>query len=409
MTPASGPLEGLRVLDLSTMISGGFATTLLADQGADVVKVEHPEYLDPIRKWGPFDDGESLWWKGLSRNNRCVTLDLSTEEGQELARELAADVDLVFENFRPGTAERWNLGYEDLRAVNDGVIMVRLSGYGQTGPRARDRGFGSIAEGMSGFAHVNGFPDSEPLLPPMPLADLTAAQFAVQGAMFALFERDLGAGGAGESGSGEGQVVDVSLFEPLSRLFVGDVEGYDRLGRVRRRTGNASDTTAPRNLYEAADGYVALSASAQSIFENVMRAIGRADLIEDPRFEDNDSRVAHSEVLDEVIEEWTSERPREEVIETMTEHGAIVGPIYDIADIFEDEQYRARNDIVETRDGPDGEDTIRTHAPIPKFSRTPGEVRYAGPEPGSHNEEVYLEELGLGRERYEELDETGVI
>ena len=405
MSPASGPLEGLRVLDVTTMISGGFATTLLADQGADVVKVEHPEYLDPIRQWGPFDEGESLWWKGLSRNNRCVTLDLSTEEGQGIARELAADVDFVFENFRPGTAERWNLGYEDLRAVNEGVIMVRLSGYGQTGPRAQDRGFGSIAEGMSGFAHVNGFPDSEPLLPPMPLADLTAAQFAVQGAMFALFEREIGPDG----GSGEGQVVDVSLFEPLSRLFVGDIEGYDRLGRVRHRTGNASDTTAPRNLYEAADGYVALSASAQSIFENVMHAIGREELIDDPRFENNDRRVEHSEVLDEVIEEWTSERPREEVIETMTEHGAIVGPIYDVSDIFEDEQYAAREDIVETRDGPDGEDTIRTHAPIPKFSRTEGEVRYAGPAPGSHNEEVYLEELGLGRERYDELREAGVI
>jgi len=406
MSPASGPLDGLRVLDISTMISGGFATTLLADQGADVVKVEHPEYLDPIRQWGPFDDGASLWWKGLSRNNRCVTLDLSTDEGQALAHELAADVDLVFENFRPGTAERWNLGYEDLRAVNEGVIMIRLSGYGQTGPRAEDRGFGSIAEGMSGFAHVNGFPDSEPLLPPMPLADLTAAQFAVQGAMFALFERELGPDGAG---SGEGQVVDVSLYEPLFRLFVGDVEGYDRLGRVRERHGNASDTTAPRNLYKAADGYVALSASAQSIFENVMAAIGREDLVEDPRFEDNDSRVEHSEVLDEVIEDWTSERPREAVIETMTEHGAIVGPIYDIADIYEDEQYAARNDIVETRDGRDGEDTIKTHAPIPKFSRTEGEVRYAGPEPGSHNEEVYLDEVGLPRERYEELDDRGVI
>ena len=404
MSTASGPLEGLRVLDITTMISGGFATTLLADQGADVIKAEHPEYLDPIRQWGPFDDGESLWWKGLSRNNRCVTLDLSTEEGQGIARELAADVDLVFENFRPGTVERWNLGYEDLREVNEGIIMVRLSGYGQTGPRSQDRGFGSIAEGMSGFAHVNGFPDSEPLLPPMPLADLTAAQQAVQGAMFALFERDLGDGG-----SGEGQVVDVSLFEPLSRLFIGDVEGYDRLGRVRQRTGNASDTSAPRNLYEAADGYVALSASAQSIFENVMSAIGREDLVEDPRFENNDRRVENHEALDEVIEGWTSERPRDEVIETMTDHGAIVGPIYDISDIFEDEQYRAREDIVEVSDGPDGDRTIKTHAPVPKFSRTPGEVRYAGPGPGSHNEEVYLEELGLARERYDALDDEGVI
>lgn len=404
MSSASGPLDGLRVLDLSTMISGGFATTMLADFGADVLKVEHPEYLDPIRAWGPFYEDASLWWKGLSRNNRCITLDLSEEEGRALALELARDADIVFENFRPGTAERWGLGYEDLKAVNEAVIMVRLSGYGQTGPRAQDRGFGSVAEGLSGFAHVNGFPDSEPLLPPMPLADLTAAQFAVQGAMFALFEREIGSEG---EGSGEGQVVDVSLYEPLSRLFVGDVEAYDKLGRVRQRTGNGSDTTAPRNLYEAADGYVALSASSQSIFENVMRAVGREELIGDPRFADNDARVAHADVLDEVIEDWTSERPREEVIDVMTEHGAIVGPIYDVSDKFEDEQYAARNDIVEVEDGEVG--PLKTHAPIPKLTRTPGEVRHAGPVPGAHNGEVFLGELGLDRERYERLREEGVI
>lgn len=404
MSAEKTPLEGLRVLDLSTMISGGFATTQLADFGADVIKVEHPEYLDPIREWGPFYEGASLWWKGLARNNRCITLDLSTERGQELARELAADVDIVFENFRPGTAERWNLGYEDLKAVNEEVVMVRLSGYGQTGPRSQNRGFGSIAEGISGFAHVNGFPDREPLLPPMPLADLTAAQQAVQGAMFAVFEREIGPDG---EGSGTGQVVDVSLYEPLFRLFVGDVEAYDKLGHVPKRVGNSSETSAPRNVYEAEDGYVALSASAQSIFENVMSAIDREDLVDDPRFEDNSTRVENHEALDEIIEGWTQERSREEVIDVMTEHGAIVGPIYDIADIFEDEQYEARNDIVEAADEEIG--PLKTHAAIPKLSRTPGEVRHAGPAPGAHNEEVYLEEVGLSRDRYETLREEKVI
>lgn len=401
---SSGPLNGLRVLDLSTMISGGFATTVLADFGADVVKVEHPEYLDPIRAWGPFCEGVSLWWKSLSRNNRCVTLDLSTDDGRDLALELAADVDLVFENFRPGTAERWGLGYEDFTAVNEDVIMVRLSGYGQTGPRSQDRGFGSIAEGMSGFAHLNGFPDSEPLLPPMPLADLTAAQSAVQGAMFALFEREIGPSG---EGSGEGQVVDVSLYEPLFRLFVGDVEAYDKLGHVRDRVGNRSTTTAPRNLYEAADGYVTLSASSQSIFENVMTAIGRPDLVDDPRFETNEKRVEHVRELDAVIEAWTSERPREEVIRTMTDYGAIVGPVYDIADILEDEQYAARDDIVEVKDPKIGD--LKTPNTFPKLSRTSGEVRHAGPSPGAHNEEVYVDEHGMDRKRYERLAEERVI
>lgn len=400
----SGALEGLRVLDLSTMISGGFAATLLADHGADVTKVEHPEYLDPIREWGPFYNDVSLWWKSLSRNKRCATLDLSTDEGRELALELASDADIVVENFRPGTVEEWGLGYDDFAEVNEEIIMVRLSGYGQTGPRAQDRGFGSAAEGMSGFAHVNGFPDSEPLLPPLPLADMLAAQFAVQGAMFALYERELGPHG---TGSGTGQVIDVSLYEPLFRLLVGDVEAYDKLDKVRGRSGNRSTSTAPRNLYETADGYIALSASSQSIFENVMRTISREELVDDPRFETNEKRLENADELDAIIEGWTKDRPRDEVIETMTEHGAIVGPIYDMADIFEDEQYAAREDIVSVMDPEVGR--VKTPNVFPKLSRTPGEVAHAGPSPGEHNEEVYLDRLGLEETRYEHLQEKEVI
>lgn len=404
MSSHGGPLDGLKVLDITTMISGGFATTQLADFGADVIKIEHPEYLDPIREWGPFHEDVSMWWKGLARNNRCVTLDLSTKEGQELARELAAEVDIVFENFRPGTAERWNLGYEDLRNVNKGLIMVRLSGYGQTGPKADERGFGSIAEGMSGFAHVNGFPDSKPLLPPLPLADLTAAGSAVQGAMFALFEREIGPDG---TGSGTGQVVDVSLHEPLFRLFVGDIEAYDKLDHVRERVGNRSETTAPRNIYEAEDGYISLSASSQSIFENVMNAIGREELVDDSRFASNRERVENVDDLDDIIESWTRERSREEVIQTMTDHGAIVGPIYDIADIFDDEQYNARDAIVEADDDQLG--SIKTHGAVPKLSRTPGEVRHAGPAPGAHNKEVFIDEVGLSADELDSLREDEVI
>lgn len=398
----AGPLDGLRVIDFSGMISGGFATLLLADFGADVVFAEHPEYRDSLREWPPFEDGTSLWWKAIARNKRCITLDLGSEGGREVALELVEDADVVFENFRPGTMERWGLGYEDLSAVNEGVIMVRISGYGQDGPKAEKPGFGTVAEGISGWAHANGFPDREPLLPPISLADLTAAQFAVAATMFAVFERDLGRGG-----SGEGQVIDISLYEPLFRLFVGDVETYDRKGEVKERTGNQHPNAAPRNVYETADGHVTLSASNQRTFERVARAIGREDLLEDPRFETNERRVENADLLDAEIEDWTSERPTREVIETIESGGGIVGPVYDIADIFQDDQYLARGDVVQV-DDPDVGPT-RTHGIVPKFSRTPGDIEHLGPGHGEHTDEVLREELGIPEERLEELADEGVI
>lgn len=412
MTDANPPpLEGLRVVDCSGMISGGFATLQLADFGADVVMVEHPEHGDPIREWGPFDDGVSLWWKSLARNKRCVTIDLSTAEGQALLLELVDDADLFFENFRPGTLERWGLAPGRLWETNPGLIVVRLSGYGQTGPRSKRPGFGTVAEGYAGWAHQNGFPDREPLLPPISLADLTAAQFAVQAAMFALYERDLGGDGPEDGTDGAasrtGQVVDVSLYEPLFRLFVGDVEAYDRLGRVPGRTGNRHPSAAPRNVYETADGHVTLSASSQRTFENVMRAIDRPDLIDVERFASNGRRVENVDALDSVIADWTRKRSTEEVIETMEAHDAIVGPIYDVADAVSDPHYRARDDVIEVEDEALGR--VRTTAPVPKFSRTPGTVRHMGPGHGEHNEEVFVDGLGLDPGELECLAAKGVV
>ena len=398
-----GPLDGLRVVDCSGMIAGGFATTQLADFGADVIKVEHPDGTDPLREWPPYDEGVSLWWKSIGRNKRCVTLDLSTAEGSALLLELLADADVLFENFRPGTMEEWGLGPDRLHEENPGLIVVRQSGYGQTGPRAEKPGFGTVAEGITNWAHVNGFPDSKPLLPPISLADLTAANFAVQGVMFAVFERDVGRAG----GSGEGQVIDMSLYEPLFRLFLSEVEAYDRLGEVRERIGNHHESAAPRNVYETVDGYLTLSASAQSIFENVAEAIDRPDIVDDPRFATNEARVDHADELDEVIEAWTREHTTAEAIETMEAADAIVGPVYDMADIFEDEQYAARNDIVEVDDPDLG--SLKTAAPVPRFTRTPGAVEHAGPGHGQHNDEVYLDELGLDEAEYERLRGTGVI
>jgi crotonobetainyl-CoA:carnitine CoA-transferase CaiB-like acyl-CoA transferase len=402
-TERTGPLDGLRVVDFSGMISGGFATLVMADFGADVIFAEHPEHPDPLREWPPFENGTSLWWKAIARNKRCISLDLSSSTGREIALDLIEDADVVFENFRPGTMERWDLGYEDLREVNDGIIMIRISGYGQTGPRSEKPGFGTVAEGISGWAYTNGYPDRDPLLPPISLADLTAAQFAVQSTMFAVFERDIGRNG----GSGEGQVIDVSLYEPLFRLFVGEVEKYDKTGTVRTRTGNQHPNAAPRNVYETADGHVTLSASNQRTFERVARAIDREDLIENSLFETNEKRVENADSLDDEIEAWTRERPTDEVIETIEDTGGILGPVYNMAEIFEDEQYQARENIIEIADDQVG--TMKTSGVVPKFSRTPGEVSHAGPRHSEHTEEVLGEELGISDERLEELANEGVI
>jgi len=394
----SGPLDGLRILDLSGIISGGYATMQLADFGADVVTVEHPDREDPIRDWPPKVGGTSLWWKSLGRNKRCVTLDLSTDEGRDLALDLAERADAVIENFRPGTLEKWNLGPEALHDVNEELVVVRISGYGQTGPKSDRPGFGTVAEAISGFAHVNGRPDRKPLLPPISLADMVAGLFAVQSLMFALYERHH---------SGEGQVVDVSLYEAMFRLFPGEVERYDRLGEVRKRQGNHHPNAAPRNVYETADGYVALSASAESIFERLCAAIGHPDLAEDERFATNAARVEHADELDGYIEAWTRERTTEAAIETLEDAGAVVAPIYDMGDVFADEQYRARDDIVEVDDEDVG--PTKTQTTVPTFSRTDGAVDHLGPRHGEHNEGVFVEELGLSKAELAALRDDDVV
>lgn len=396
-----GPLDGLRVIDCSGMISGGFATMQLADFGADVVMVEHPTHHDPIRDWAPFDAEMSLWWKSLARNKRCITLDLSTDEGRTLLLDLVSDADVLVENFRPGTLEGWGLGPETLHEENSGLIVTRISGYGQTGPRSSLPGFGTVAEAISGFAHVNGFADREPLLPPISLADMAAAGTAVQATMFALYDRLAG------SQAGEGQVIDVSLYESLFRMFPGAVEKYDRLGELSERIGNHHTNAAPRNVYATTDGYVALSASSQSIFENLARAIGHPELIEDERFATNGARVKHAEELDGYIAPWIEARTTEDVLEALGEDDAVVAPVYDMSDIFEDEQYAARDDIIAVEDPDFG--SIKTMNTVPKFSRTPGRVEHLGPRLGEHNDEVYLEELGLDPKLYETLQREGIV
>jgi crotonobetainyl-CoA:carnitine CoA-transferase CaiB-like acyl-CoA transferase len=393
------PLDGLLVLDLSTIVSGGTTTAVLADFGARVIKVEQPRGGDPLRAWGPMKDGVSLWWKVLSRNKESITLDLRAPRGQELLRALAARADVLVENFRPGTLERWGLGPAALDAVNARLVVVRISGFGQTGPYRDRPGFGTIAEAMSGYVALSGFPDGPPLLPPMPLADEVCGLLGAAAALAAIHHRDHGGGG---------QVIDLSLYEPLFRLLIPCVPQYALLGELQHRTGNRFPGAAPRNLYQAGDGaWVAVSATSQRTFERLAQAMDRPDLIGDPRFATNAARIANVDALDAIIQEWMRARPLDEILRRLGDAEAVVGPVYDTRRILADPHYAARQDIVTVPDEELG--AIPMPAVIPRFSRTPGRVTFAGPPLGAHNDAVYGGLLGLSREEITRLREEGVI
>jgi crotonobetainyl-CoA:carnitine CoA-transferase CaiB-like acyl-CoA transferase len=402
MNEAAGPLAGLTVLDLSTIVSGGTVTSMFADFGADVVKVEHPKSGDPLRSWGPFVAGQSVWWKVMSRNKKSVTLDLSRPRGQELLLELAKRSDVLVENFRPGTLERWNLGPERLHGAKPDLIILRVSGFGQTGPYRQRPGFGTVAEAMSGVVAISGFPDSPPLAPPMPLADEVAGLTGAFAVLAALRARSAG------PRSGAGQVIDVSLYEPLFRLLIPHITQYTALGIAARRTGNHFPDAAPRNLYETADGgWIAISATSQRVFERLASAIGRPDLIQDPRFRDNPARVRHHDELDGILAAWFRARTEPDALARLEESGAVAGPVYDVARILDDPHYAARGDIAAVADPDAGE--LRMPGVIPKFSKTPGGLRWTGPALGAHNSEIYGGWLHLDAAALEHLRAEGVI
>lgn len=394
------PLEGLKVIDLATLFAGPVIASLMADFGADVIKVEHPRG-DAIRSFGWQKNGVSLWWALISRNKRCVTLNLSTPDGQALLKRLVADADILIENFRPGTMEGWGLGYDTLSALNPRLIMVRVTGFGQTGPYKDRPGFGTLAEAMSGFAHMNGHPGGAPTLPPLALADTVSALFGVSATMFALYHRDA-------RGGGQGQMIDLSIYEPFFSILGPQSLVYDQLGLIQERTGNRSPFSTPRNAYQAKDGgWLALSASSQSIAERVLRLVGREDLLSEPWFRDHSGRLAHADELDAIIGEWIGERDAEEVMRTFEQFEAAIAPIYSIADIFRDPQYRARETIATVDDprlGP-----VKIQNVTPRLSRTPGRIRHLGPDLGAHNHEIYVDELGYGEVDLETWKESGVI
>ncbi|MFI6032586.1 CaiB/BaiF CoA transferase family protein [Streptomyces sp. NPDC051315] len=381
---APAPLHGLRVLDLATLFAGPLAATMLGDFGAEVVKVEHPQRPDPSRGHGPSKDGVGLWWKILARNKRTITLNLSRPGGRATLLRLAATADVVIENFRPGTLEKWDLGWEELSAANPRLILTRVTGFGQFGPYAHRPGFGTLAEAMSGFAAITGEPDAPPTLPPFGLADSIAGLATAYAVMTALAARDR---------TGEGQVVDMAIIEPILTVLGPQPLWYDQLGYVQERTGNRSANNAPRNTYRTADGtWVAVSTSAQSVAERVMRLVGRPDLIDEPWFATGAGRAAHADVLDEAVGRWIAGRTRTDVLAAFEKAEAAVAPVQDVRDVMTDPQYQAL-DTVTTVDDPEL-GPIRMQNVLFRLSSTPGAIRWAGRPHGADTEAV-LTELGL--------------
>jgi crotonobetainyl-CoA:carnitine CoA-transferase CaiB-like acyl-CoA transferase len=393
------PLEGVRVIDAATVIGGPGVAARLGDFGADVIKVEHPRTGDITRAFGWRVGGVALWWKLIGRNKRPVTLDLSTPDGRDLLLRLAEGADVLVESFRAGTLERWGLGPDRLLERNPRLVVLRISGFGQTGPYAHRPGFGTLAEAMSGLAHLTGDPDGPPMLPPIALADEVAALLGAFAAMVALYHRDVR--------GGRGQVIDQSLFEGLFGLTGPVALAYERLGLVAGRHGSRLPYVAPRNTYPTSDGrWVAVSGTSQSVAERILAAIGRPELASDPRFSTNEARVDHVDELDEIISAWTRERTLQECMSAFEAHQAAASPIYDIQQIFADLQYRARGTMVRIPD----EDLDEVILPDvqPRLSGTPGRIRHAGRPLGTANAEVFAE-LGLSEEEIEGLRDRGVI
>ena len=403
LTTAQGPLAGLKVLDLSIIVAGGTASSLMADFGAEVVKVERPGTGDPLRNWGPFANGVSLWWKVHSRNKKSITLNLGTPEGQDLLKRLVVEADVLIEGFRPGAMEKWGLGPDDLLTVNPKLVMLRYSGFGQTGPYKDRPGFGTIAECMSGYIGMTGFPDTPPNLPPIPLADEIAGVFGAMAGMMALYHRD-----ASGNPDTKGQVVDVSLFEPLFRLCIPHITMFDMLGINRERVGNDFPDAAPRNLYKTGDDrWLGLSATSQSTFESLAKAMGMPDLIDRPEFKDNAARLDNREVLNDELQGWLGQRDLQETMDQLIPSGGVVGPVYDAPQIMADPHYLAREDIIDIDDPELGK--TKMLGVVPKFSKTPGSVQHAGPTVGEHNQHIYNSWLGLPADKLSQLSEEGTI
>ena len=378
-----GPLTDVRVLDIASFMAAPMAAMWLGDFGADVVKVEHPNG-DPIRSWGNDKEGVPLFWKMVGRNKRSIAIDLHEQQGQELLLELCAVADVVVENFRPGTLDRWDIGYDRMRERNPGVVLLSVSAFGQTGPYSSRAGFGTLAEAMSGFADITGQADGPPTLPSFALADSIAGLCGAYAVMVALHER---------ARSGEGQHIDVALYEPLLTVLSHVFVDYDQLGVIAQRLGSRLPLAAPRNVFLTRDDrWVGMSCSAQSVFERACSVIGREDLIQDERFATNRARIQNVDEIEQHFAAWIRTKSEEEVLQQFTEAGAAVAPVYTVADVFKDPHFQARENLVAVPDAELG--TVRMQNVTPRLSRTPGGIRHAGPRTGEHADEVLRDWLG---------------
>jgi crotonobetainyl-CoA:carnitine CoA-transferase CaiB-like acyl-CoA transferase len=393
----NGALAGLRVIDCSRLIAGGVMATVLADHGADVIKVENPRGGDPLRTW--LRDRGELWWKVYARGKRSITLNLTDPRGQALLRRLVREADVLVENYVPGTFERWGLGWDALSAENPRLVFARVSGWGQDGPYRERPGFGTMVEAMSGFAHTTGDADGPPTLPSFPMADMVAALGGCAAVLAALRHRD--------QVSGRGQVVDISLYEPLLSVLGPDAAGYALDGAVRERHGNTSDNASPRGTYRTREGkWVALSASTPASAKALFGALGLAHLLEDPRFATNDARVRHDELVDAALATAIGQRTLDEM-RTLFESGDLTAsPVYDIADITKDPHVIARGVLIDVPDPALG--AVRMTAPTPRLAATPAGVRWVGPPLGAHNGEVYGT-LGISQAELEHLKRDGIV
>ncbi len=392
-------LSGIRVLELGQLIAGPFAAKTLADFGAEIIKVESPQEGDPLRKWRMIHEGTSVWWQAQSRNKQSICIDLRVKEGQDIVRRLAKEADVLIENFRPGTMEKWGMGWDELHTLNPKLIMLRVSGYGQDGPRRDEPGFAAIAEATAGLRYITGHPGEVPARAGLSLGDTIAGLHGALGVLLALYERD--------ARGGEGQMIDVALYEAVFNLTESLLPEYHVFGTVRQPAGGALPGIAPSNAYPCLDGqYVLIAANGDSLFKRLMELIGRADLANDPDLARNDGRAKRAEEIDQIIGEWSKQRTLEDILSALQSIAVPAGRIYTAKDISEDPHYRARG-VIQTVESAGG---LKVEMPgvVPKLSNNPGAIRHRAPTLGEHTD-IILQSLGLSAEQIKALKEAGIL